>query len=363
MLQDEPLERDPVHALLLRDGRADDAERHVRHLRDGAQDRLEPLRGGGPAEREQRQRAPLRPLDALEPGDVDAVADRDELPGAERERALVDAQHLRRDALRRPQQPALAPVREPEEDVHAERPRERRGEHRVDRAHVGEHRRGPGPPRELPGERRLEAQAAARPARGAERPDAAVLGKRALDRAVREHDELVDPCRERPELVDRRPEHGAGRVDLLRDDHEPHPRLASTARPTSSTTRSAYSSAVYVHSAESARPPAPRRSASSRSERSRTSASAISAALPGSTRSPVSPSWTTSGNPAGPRADDGAAAAEGLEHDPRRPLGARGEKQEPGLVERLHDVRRLEPRLPRDLLREARERESSATSR
>ena len=29
MLQDEPLERDAVHPLLLRDGRADDAERHV----------------------------------------------------------------------------------------------------------------------------------------------------------------------------------------------------------------------------------------------------------------------------------------------------------------------------------------------
>src|SRR4029078_12991258 len=116
---------------------------------------------------------------------------------------------------------------------------------------------------------------------------------RALDRAVGEHGELVDPCRECPELVDRRPQHGAGRVDLLRDEHEPHLRLASTARPTSSTTRSAYSSAVYVHSAESARPPAPRRSASSRSERSRTSESAISAGRHGSTRSPVSPSPTS----------------------------------------------------------------------
>ena len=54
------------------------------------------------------------------------------------------------------------------------------------------------------------------------------------------------------------------------------------------------------------------------------------------------------GDPARARSDDRAAAAQCLEHDARRPLGAGGEEQEPGVVERPHDVGRLEPALPRD---------------
>ena len=80
---------------------------------------------------------------------------------------------------------------------------------------------------------------------------AAVLGEDAVDRGVGQHDELVHPRRERPQLRDRRSEHGARRVDLLRDDDEPH-ECAAIARSTSSATRSAYSSAVYVQSAERA---------------------------------------------------------------------------------------------------------------
>ena len=85
-----------------------------------------------------------------------------------------------------------------------------------------------------------------------EQPHAAVVGQRAVDGAVREDDELVDARGEGAQLGDRRPEHRARGVDLLRDDDEPHALRASTARPTSSATRSAYSSGVYVHDAASA---------------------------------------------------------------------------------------------------------------
>jgi hypothetical protein len=58
------------------------------------------------------------------------------------------------------------------------------------------------------------------------------------------------------------------------------------------------------------------------------------------------------GDPAGPRADDGPTAAERLEHDPRRPLGARREQEQPGVVERLDDGRRLQAAIPGHLGRE-----------
>ena len=132
-------------------------------------------------------------------------------------------------------------MREPQQHGDSQRPGERGGEDRVDRAHVREHRARPRPSRQLARERALEAQPPADTEPGAEEPDAAVVGKGAVDGAVAEDDELVDPRGERPQLGDRGAEHGTRRVDLLGDDDEPH-RRASTARPTSSTTRSAYSS-------------------------------------------------------------------------------------------------------------------------
>ena len=144
-------------------------------------------------------------------------------------------------ALGRREEPAPAPVREPQQHGHAQGPCDRRGEDGIDRAHMRENGARPGPPNELPRERIFEAEPAACPVTGPEQPHAAVVGQHAVDGAVRENDQLVDARGEGAELGDRGPEHRARGVDLLRDDDEPHARRASTARPTSSATRSAYS--------------------------------------------------------------------------------------------------------------------------
>ena len=222
----------------------------------------------------------------------------------------------------------------------AERPDERRREHRVDRAHVRDDGGGARPPRELARERRLEAEAA--PGLGATRG----RGGRGSSRAARPSTApsastttSSTSAASARSLATVAPSTGLRRVDLLRDEDEPHALRASTARSTSSATRSAYSSGVYVQAAERARPPSPSRSASARSERIRTSASAISSRPVGIDEEARLAVRDDVRDPAGPRADDGPAAAEGLEHDPRRPLRARGEQEHPRVVERLHHVR------------------------
>ena len=181
-----------------------------------------------------------------------------------------------------------------------------------------------------------------------EEAHATVGRESALHGAVRQHDQLVHAGRERAQLVDRRPERRARRVDLLRDDDEPHAARASTARSTSSTTLSAYSSGVYAH-ADRARPPsAPRRSASvavgeDPDERVRDLAGPV-----GVDEQAGLPVPDHVGDPPGSSADDGPPAAERLEHDLGRPLGPRGEQEQPRIVECLHDVRCLEPPVPGD---------------
>ena len=115
-------------------------------------------------------------------------------------------------------------MREPEEHPDAERARLRCGEDRVDRAHVRQDCSRPGPPSELPDEGLLEACAATDLGLGPEEPHARIVGQGTVDRRVGEDDELVHAGGESPELGHGRAEHGADRVDLLRDDHEPHRR-------------------------------------------------------------------------------------------------------------------------------------------
>ena len=110
-----------MHALFLGQRRPNDEEAHVGDLRDRLHDRREALRRRGAAEGQEGERLALGTLDALQAGDVDAVADRDELAGTERERPLLDAQHAGREPLGGPEQPAPAPVREPEQHVDPER--------------------------------------------------------------------------------------------------------------------------------------------------------------------------------------------------------------------------------------------------
>ena len=92
------------------------------------------------------------------------------------------------------------------------------------------HGGGPRAPRQLTRERGLEAQPAPGAMRRPEEAHATVVRERPLHGAVRQHDQLVDAGGERAQLVDRRPERRARRVDLLRDDDEPHAARASTAR-------------------------------------------------------------------------------------------------------------------------------------
>ena len=162
-----------MRALLVAAGGAVDVESRLRYLADGAHDRLEPLRRRGAAEDDRAQLVAGGMRAALEPGEVDPVAERDELRRLEGKRARVDAEHVRRRSRRRAEERARAPVREPEQDGHPERAGKRSGQHRVDRAHVGEHGVGAA---QLRGERAREAEAARRLAPAAERLDAAVRG-------------------------------------------------------------------------------------------------------------------------------------------------------------------------------------------
>ena len=283
----------------------------------------------------------------VQAGDVDAVPDRDELARPKRERPLVDAENGGREPrVGRREQPATAPMREPEHDLDAGRTGERRRKHRVDRAHVREDGGGTRPPNELARERGLETEPAAGTERRAKEAHAAVRRERSVDGAVREDDELVDACGESSQLVDGRAEHGARGIDLLGDDDEPHPRRASTARPTSSRTLSAYSSAVYVHSAGAP----PRLLAEALGEVAvGQDADERVGDLVGSIRIDEQAGLAVPHDirdAAGPRPDDRPAAAQGLQHDTRCPLGSGGEQEEPGVVERPNDVGRLESRVP-----------------
>ncbi len=110
-------------------------------------------------------------------------------------------------------------MREPEDERNAQRPHERRGENGVDRAHVRDDGAAPKPGK-LARQRGLEARATECLVRRPEGAHAAVLRKHALDRAVGEHDDLVDELRERADLRDRRGERRMARIDLLRDEDE-----------------------------------------------------------------------------------------------------------------------------------------------
>ncbi len=62
------------------------------------------------------------------------------------------------------------------------------------------------------------------PRAGAEELDAAVVGQRAVDGAVGEHDDLVDPCRERAQLADDRAEVRVLGIDDLGGEDDPRHR-------------------------------------------------------------------------------------------------------------------------------------------
>ena len=74
---------------------------------------------------------------------------------------------------------------------------------------------------QLSRKRGLEADTTSDLAPVAEQAHAGVLGEHLVDRAVREDHHLVDTLRESAELRDRRGEGRMGRVDLLRDEHQP----------------------------------------------------------------------------------------------------------------------------------------------
>ena len=77
------------------------------------------------------------------------------------------------------------------------------------------------PHAQLANERALEPRAALQLRRRAEVVHADVRGQRARHCVVAEHDELVDPRRERAHHRHRRGEHRIPRVELLRDEDEP----------------------------------------------------------------------------------------------------------------------------------------------
>jgi hypothetical protein len=181
----------------------------------------QPLRRRVAAEREQAQGSVGPVVGAGEFAEVDAVADRAHLGGAQWERAAVDARHRGGRPLRRPQQRAGAPVRVPKHERDPERPDERRGEDGVDRAHVG-HDGSVAQAAELRRERRLEPRAAAGFRTRAEGADARVGRQRVRHGPVREDDHLVDAPRERRDLRHRRGKRRMLWVDLLRDEDEPH---------------------------------------------------------------------------------------------------------------------------------------------
>ena len=112
-------------------------------------------------------------------------------------------------------------MRVPEQQRHAPRLRERRGEDEVDRAHVGEHGVDAAGEHERR-ERAHEPQPTPQTAAGAEEADRDVRRKVVRAHACREHDELVAALRERLQLRHRRGENGIVRVDDLRDHEQPH---------------------------------------------------------------------------------------------------------------------------------------------
>ena len=163
------------------------------------------------------------------------MSDGPHLPRGERKRALVDARHRRRCPFGQAEQAAVAPVGEPEDDGDPERPGERRGEHGVDRAHVRDDRAA-AEAAQLGRDGSLEPRPATRLRPRPKRADAAVRRQRLGNHAVREHDELVHPGRERTNLRHRRRECRVSRIDLLRDEDElrcysPHQSWSSSASP------------------------------------------------------------------------------------------------------------------------------------
>ena len=166
---------------------------------------------------------------------------------------------------------------------------------------------------------------------------------------VGQDDELVDACGERAELGDRRPEHGARRIDLLRHDDEPHAAGLHRARH-----ELGHPLGVLVRGVRPLRGvrvravPEPLRERPVGEDPYERVGDLVRPLRIDEQPRLLGPDDV--GDPAGPGADDGAPAAERLEDDPRRSLGARGEEQQPGVVERLHDLGRLEPPLPGDLV-------------
>ncbi len=136
-LGDEPLEFLAMRALIVGQRGTVDVEHDV--AADGgnrAKNDLEPLCPRVAAECEQTKRVVLLRRRARELGEVDAVPDRLHLVRLEWERAAVDRNDRGREALGGAQQPTRAPVGEPEQERHTQRPHERRREHGIDRAHV-----------------------------------------------------------------------------------------------------------------------------------------------------------------------------------------------------------------------------------
>ncbi len=142
-----------------------------------------------------------------------------DLGRVDRERALVDADDRGARLLRGFERPRPLPVREPEQQGDAQRPRERRRQDSVDGAHVGDDRDRLRP--QLLRQRGLEAHTAPDLRARGEAPAAAVVRQRARQHAIGEHDHLVDELRKRADLRHRGRERRMRRIDLLRDEDQP----------------------------------------------------------------------------------------------------------------------------------------------
>ena len=209
-----------MRALLGGQRRPHQLEADARNRGDPSHDDLEAFGRRGAAQRHEVHRITRLALYAREPGEVDPVPDRNDLPRGERERARLDGDHGSREPFCEMQEATLLPVREPQQHRHPPRTRKRRSEHGVDRAHVGDHGERSAAAAELRGQRSFELHPTCRLGGAREEADATVLGERALDRSVGEHDDLVDATGQSADLGDRRPEHGRGRIDLLGHEDE-----------------------------------------------------------------------------------------------------------------------------------------------
>jgi len=109
-------------------------------------------------------------------------------------------------------------VRVPEHDGHTQRARERGSEDCEHRRHVRDHAQGT--VAQLGRERTLEPQTASGFRARSEGTDATVRRQSSGNGGVCEHDDLVEPLRERRDLRDRRRKRRMLRVDLLRDEDE-----------------------------------------------------------------------------------------------------------------------------------------------